>query len=161
MDPAAPVASADATVGEIRRSAARVEFLHDVLFVVDAAHQLAGFLDRGALAAARDEDSARAVMLPVVASLPIGMPLAVLAALPEWQMADVLPVVDEDRRFAGAIDHRRVRRAISSPDAVTGTDRTMRTLMALGEVYWLGLSGLMQGLATTASAQARTEGGRE
>jgi magnesium transporter len=160
MDPAAPSASADATIGDVRRSAAGIHFLHDVLFVVDAAHHLAGAVGRGALAGGRDEDPVRAVMQPVVASLPIAMPLPVLAALPEWQMADVLPVVDEHRRFAGAIDHRRVRRAMASPDAAAGTDRTMRTLMALGEVYWLGLSGLMQGLATTASSQARPEGGR-
>jgi hypothetical protein len=36
-------------------------------------------------------------------------------------------------------------------DSSGGDDRTVRTMMALGEIYWLGLCGLLQGIAATAS----------
>ena len=63
-------------------------------------------------------------------------------------------MVDHDGRFLGVLRHRRMRQLQEEDTPASGDDRAVRTVMALGEVYWLGLCGLLQGIAATASESA-------
>lgn len=156
MDPTAAVINVEAGVAEaqaiVREGLAAV----DAIYVVDDSHAVVGLVDTGVLALATSDGPIRTLLRPAPPPVPIGLPLATVVALPEWQSVDALPVVDEQKRFAGVLQHRRLRQAAAP---APGSDRTMRTLMALGEVYWLGLSGLMQGLATSATVQSSREAG--
>lgn len=160
MDPMAPAVDVETLVADFPGVVREPAPAGSAVFVLDAAQAVVGLVDAAALLHAAPDAAIRSLMRIAPPPIPMSLPLATVAALPEWQTADVLPVVDEQRRFAGSLEHRRLRQ-VAAP--APGTDRTMRTLLALGEVYWLGLSGLMQGLATTAADQARTReqgGGR-
>jgi hypothetical protein len=81
-------------------------------------------------------------------------PLESVFVHPGWREFDALPVVDRDRRFLGVIRHRRMRQLVEQSRSLTDEGQAVRTVLALGEIYWLGLCGLLQGIATTATGTA-------
>jgi Mg/Co/Ni transporter MgtE len=158
MDPEILTLPLDASVADARALiAAHPEHLYYYLYVVDADQRLAGVIDVAELTQAED-GPVRAVMNTTVVSLPAAMPLKAVFAHAGWRDFDALPVVGDDRRFLGAIRHRRMRQLVERDRAGVADDRGMRTVLALGEVYWLGLCGLLQGIATAAGEPA--SGGR-
>jgi Mg/Co/Ni transporter MgtE len=153
MDPLAATIAVDATVAECRR-VVPLESRAECIWVIDDRHALVGVVIGSDLATATETDRVGAIMRQAPAAVPSHLPIATLVGLPEWQQTDVLPVADASHRFTGELRHRQLRQAQARQRTGTGADQTVRTLMALGEVYWLGLSGLMQGLATSAVHQA-------
>jgi magnesium transporter len=158
MDPEILTLPLDGTVADARALiAAHPAHLYYYLYVVDAEQRLAGVIDVAELMQAGD-GPVRAVVQTNVVSLPAAMPLKAVFAHAGWRDFDALPVVGGDRRFLGAIRHRRMRQIVERDRTATADDRGMRTVLALGEVYWLGLCGLLQGIATAAGEPA--PGGR-
>ena len=82
--------------------------------------------------------------------------VATVEAHPGWQEYDALPVVDEQGVFVGAIRHRAVRR-MRTGGAQPNDGGTM---LSLAELYWIGIGGMLRGLAGAFPQDAAT-GGRE
>ena len=151
MDAHVLTVPAAATVADARRLLERApEHLYYYVYVVDAEHRLAGVFDIAELMQADPAQPVRAVARPSVTWLSADAPLDSVFAHPGWRTLDAIPVVDADRRFLGVLRHRRMRELQEQSRPAAGDDRTVRTVMALGEVYWLGLCGLLQGIAATA-----------
>jgi magnesium transporter len=131
--------------------ASNAEHLYYYVYVVNADHRLVGVLDIAELLQADGHAPLRTVVPLHVTWLSADAPLASVFAHPGWRTFDALPVVDHDGRFLGVLRHRRMRQLQEEDMPASGDDRAVRTVMALGEVYWLGLCGLLQGIASTAS----------
>ena len=68
-----------------------------------------------------------------------------------WQSRSALPVVDREGRFIGAISVAELQRQFQEPRR----QRTgVSTAVSLGELYWLGLAGVLDGLGSVASRSA-------
>jgi len=143
---------AAATVADARRLLETApEHLYYYVYVVDAEHRLAGVLDIAELMQAPPGEPVRAIARPDVTWLSADAPLESVFAHPGWRTLDAIPVVDAGRRLLGVLRHRRMRELQEQSRPILGDDRTVRTVMALGEIYWLGLCGLLQGIASTAT----------
>lgn len=72
--------------------------------------------------------------------------IAELDAHPGWREWDALPVVERSGAFVGAIKHKTLRR-LGGPDIdPAGMQPLVQVLVGLGELYWLGLTGLLESL---------------
>jgi magnesium transporter len=153
MDPLVLTAPLAATVADVRALVAtHADHLYYYLYVVDAEQRLAGVLDLAELLQAAPEAPLSTMTRTNIARLPADLSLDGVFAHSGWRLYDALPVVDAHQRFLGVIRHRRMRHLLATRKAPVATEPGVRTVMALGEIYWLGLCGLLQGLAATASA---------
>jgi magnesium transporter len=159
MDPHVLAVPLAATVADVRALLDTApQHLYYYVYVVDAEHRLAGVFDLAELMQAGAADPVRAIVKPRVTWLAADAPLASVFAHPGWRALDAMPVVDHDRRFLGVLRHRHMRQLQEQETPAGGDDRTLRTVMALGEIYWLGLCGLLQGLASSATESAAPGG---
>jgi magnesium transporter len=155
MDPLVLTVPAAATVGEARALVAREpRHLYYYVFVVDDLHRLAGVFDVAELMQADPDEPLSAIVKTHVVWIAAGATIDAVVVHPGWRDLDALPVLGEDRRFLGVLRHRRVRQLVERGQPTAGDDRAVRTVMALGEIYWLGLCGLLQGISATASEPA-------
>ncbi len=60
-----------------------------------------------------------------------------------WRRFPMLPVVDEDERLVGVILYETIQKLREEGSHETGWVDTRDTLLALSEVYWLGLSTVL------------------
>jgi magnesium transporter len=161
MDPLVLTAPLAATAADVRSLVARFpDHLYYYVYVIDDDHRLAGVLDLAELFQAQAAVLVRDVMHSPVSSLSAEASLDAVFAHPAWRHFDALPVVADGQRFVGAIRHRRMRQLLEAHKATGQRDPGVQTVMALGEIYWLGLCGLLQGIASTASEPASVPGGR-
>lgn len=161
MDPHVLTVPAAVTAGEARRLLeAAPAHLYYYIYVIDADHRLAGVLDLAELMQADPDAPLRTLIGPGVTWLAADAPLESVFAHPGWRTLDALPVVDRDGRFLGALRHRRMRELQEQRSAPDDGDRAVRAVMALGEIYWLGLCGLLQGIAATATESSAAAGER-
>jgi Mg/Co/Ni transporter MgtE len=155
MDPLVLTVPLAATVGEARTIVEREPgHLYYYVFVVDGEHRLTGVCDLAELMQADPADPLQVVVKAGVVWIAASTPLDAVVVHPAWQHFDALPVVGESRRFLGLLRHRRVRQIVAQGAQATGQDGAVRTVVALGEIYWLGLCGLLQGISATASEPA-------
>jgi Mg/Co/Ni transporter MgtE len=146
MDPNVLAVPVDVDLDEARRRVGRHSSqLALELYVVDRAQRLVGAVDlREVLDASRRGPLAELVREQE--PLPATADAATIAAHPAWAERGSLPVVDERGLFLGALRAERLRRLAQETQrgrSQAGTE----TVAALGELYWLGLSGLFTGLA--------------
>jgi magnesium transporter len=153
MDPRVEVAPLDATIEEgLRLFHQRPAHVYYYVYVVDPSHRLAGVLDLAEMLQAPPGATLSSVMTREVARLVADMPVSNAVAHPAWSDLDALPVVTADGVFLGMLRHRTVRQLQLAETRQDGGEPTGRALVSLGELYWLGLTGLLQGLASTAAA---------
>ena len=151
MDPHVVTVPAGVTVGEARALLqSDPSHIYYYVFVLDADHRLAGVLDLAELMQADPKESVRAVARTSVTWLSADAALPSVFAHPGWRTLDALPVVDAGGRFAGVLRHRRMRQLQEHGRSSSTGDPAMATMMALGEMYWLGLSGLLHGMGAPA-----------
>lgn len=116
-------------------------------FVLDRQHRVTGITDLHTLMRSpRDQpisESAREQVPRVLA----GTLQSDLVDHPVWAEENSVAVVDEDGVFLGAIDHRAVARARNRLQHDKSRNVGLETAIALGELYWMGLSGVLDGLA--------------
>jgi magnesium transporter len=129
----------------LRRSAPRTR---DYVFVVDDEHRLTGVVALGDLVAARPGETLTAVMNRSVSRVAASAGRAAILYHPGWKRFHALPVVDDESVLLGAIPHQTVR-ALMEEDAFSSPTQLQAatTVVALGELYWLGLSGVLDGMA--------------
>ena len=149
MEPDVSTVPVAATAGVVRdQLSGEAQPFGRRIYAVDAGHVLIGAVNVARLLEAADAEPVSAHLLPNIEWVRVEMPLPAVEAHPGWEHDDVLPVVDAARRLVGSIRHRRLRQLAHEQSGGARDDRAVRTLVSLGEVYWLGLSGLLQGLST-------------
>jgi Mg/Co/Ni transporter MgtE len=145
MDPSVPALLAELDLAEARsRLTRRLDQLALEVHVVDSEGRPVGVADvREVLDPAR-----RGPLVAISAPLePVSeqADLASLGAHPGWLSHGTLPVVDGRGRYVGAVRAERMRQA--AQEVVSRRSRGgSEAVRALGEVFWLGLTGLFSSL---------------
>jgi magnesium transporter len=123
--------------------------LYDDVFVVDHEHRLVGVVRLRDLLSARRLEPLTTIMSRAVSRLSVTASRTAILNHPGWRYFHILPVVDTANLLVGAIAHATVR-AIFEEDALRRPSRAngVTTVFALGELYWLGLSGVIDGVAS-------------
>jgi len=118
------------------------------LYIVDRECRLVGVLDIAELLFARARDPLSAVMRRRVDRLSAWMPLSLVRDHEGWQHYHAMPVVDDDDKLVGAIRYQVLRRLErEASDRAPNPARV--TAGALAELFQIGTSGLVSGLAAT------------
>jgi len=149
MDPLVVAVPQSATAAEARALLeAHVDQVYYYLYVVDPEHRIVGVFDMAELMRAAPGAPVRTFMRTSVRWLAADAPLVSVFAHPGWRDLDAMPVADAEGRLLGVLRHLKMRRLFEerSPDE-EGVDG-VRTVIALGELYWLGLCGVLQGFST-------------
>lgn len=149
MDPYVLTFPDDITVGEaLRRTKASRQGLLYYLYVTDRAQILVGVATLRELMQSRPSDALSSVMRREVARLAAAMRSDDIVKNPHWRDFHALPVVDEEGRFLGVIRHETLRRVEHEVVQNSEEGGAIDTLLALGELYWIGLASIMPGLTT-------------
>jgi len=157
MDPLVTAVQASAPAGDVRAALRREPGRPaEYVYAVSAEQVLVGVVEVAALLEADPHAPVSSVTRRGIDWVRVEMPLAAVEAHPAWQQYDVLPVVDPDQHLVGLIRHRRLRELDRDGALGRHDDHAVKTLVALGEIYWLGLSGLLQGLAAAATSGSRS-----
>jgi len=155
MDPAVLALPDDINVAEarmrLRRQASELLYY---LFVVDRTGRLVGVLDIAELMRARMRDPIRTAMHDRVEHLPAWTPAAAVRLHPGWRSFHAMPVTDDEGRLVGAVRYQTLRRLEYEADDGGGARKTTATVAALGELFHLGLSGMVEGVAAAAVPRA-------
>ncbi len=148
MEPRALSLPGDIRVGEARTRVRRApNSLLSYMYVVDREQRLIGVLTLRELMLASPKTMLSSAMRPHVLRLPARADFASIVAHPGWRDFHVLPVVDDSGAFVGVIRHEKLRRledAASRP-----ASQAISTMLSLGELYWIGLTGVLAGVAAT------------
>jgi Mg/Co/Ni transporter MgtE len=145
MDPMAHAVPEDVT-------AEQVHFLirHDpysafyYIYVVDRDHKLTGVMDLRQLMRADPVAPVASFMHTAVTALPASLDLISLLRHPGWRDFDALPVIDEHGTFLGMIRQRLIRQMSRSVEKDGRLMESWEVLLALGELYWIGVGEFME-----------------
>ena len=162
MDPVVFALPDDITVGEAReRLRHEARGLLYYVFIVDRSGTLIGVLDIPELFQAGEREPIRAVMHSRVESLPAWTPATAVSGHPGWRAYHAMPVTDDDGRLVGAIRYQTMRRLEGDSDTDRGARNVSQTVGALGELFHLGMAGIVEGVATAATPRnlRRSDGG--
>lgn len=160
MDPSVFRVPEDVLVVDARtrlRRAAR--HLLYYVYVVDREHRLAGVLDIPELMIARPRDPVSAVMHRQVERLSAWTPVALVREHSAWRAYHAMPVVDEQERLVGAVRYQTLRR-LEQQAAEGAPDASQMTTHALGELFRLGTTALVAGVAASGADRDATVGSR-
>jgi magnesium transporter len=121
----------------------------DYLYVVERGGRLVGVTRVRDLVKAPPDDWIETIMRSPVLRLHAEEDIAAILAHPGWNEFHALPVVDRDDRFLGAIRFETLRRLETEGRGRQGTE-AVSVAVSLGELYWIGLCGLLEGLGAVA-----------
>lgn len=141
----------------LRRSRRQVD---GEIYVLDRKHTLLGVTTMHALFKAPPDQLISESASSDCARVLAGTPQRDLVFHPLWAEHNSVAVVDEDNVLLGVVDHRAVARAGERLRAARSDEGGLEAALALGELYWLGLSGILDGLAGGGLA-ARRRGDRD
>lgn len=158
MDPRVPAVGDDVTVADalavLRRSPGHVL---DDIYVTNRAHRLLGAVAIRELLLARPDSVVRNLARAVS---PVGARMGHSAILAHqgWRHHRALPVVDEDWQLVGAIRHETFRALEDAARGAAQRPDAVATVFALGELYWIGLFGIVDALASIVTGKPRRAG---
>lgn len=121
------------------------------IYIVDRQHRLVGVLDVPELMLARPRHPVSAAMHRDVNRLSVWLPVAQVREHPGWQSFHAMPVVDDEERLLGAVRYQTLRR-LEREASGRGPDSVQLTTGALAELFQLGTTGFVAGIAATAGA---------
>jgi magnesium transporter len=148
MEPEALALPGDIRVGEARARVRRAPHsLLSYLYVVDREQRLIGVLTLRELMLAPPKTLLSSAMRSHVLRLLAHADFASILAHPGWRDFHVLPVVDDGGVFVGVIRHEKLRRLEDT--ASRPANQAISTMLSLGELYWIGLTGMLAGVAAT------------
>jgi magnesium transporter len=130
------------------------------IYVVDRDHKLAGVVDLRMLMGADPSAPVGSFMISDVTTLPASMDLETLLRHPGWHDYDALPVVDENGTFLGMIRQRLIRQMRQSAEREGRVLDSWQVLLALGELYWIGVGGFFEILMLPAQPHASQDASR-
>lgn len=161
MDPLVFTFPDDITVREaLKRIRKRPEKARFYIYVVNRDHLLSGVLNIRELLLGNAADPLVAIMHTQVESLSPDAHLQAILEHPGWLEYHALPVIDSTGRLLGVIQYETLR----SLDASSHKSQALRQAAiaggALGELYRIGLSGLVRSAGTAAADVIKTEEGK-
>jgi len=155
MDPMAPAVPEDVTAEQvdllIRHDPGSVFYY---IYVVDRDHKLTGVMDLRQLMSADPSAPVGSFMHTDVTALAADMDLVALLRHPGWRDFDALPVVDRNGVFLGMIRQRLIRQMRRSTEKDGRLMESWEVLLAMGELYWIGVSEFMELLTLPVRAAA-------
>lgn len=132
------------TVAETLRRARQPDTpIRYYVFVVDDENVLTGVSSVDELVSARDDTALRSIMTRPVEMLLARAGRDAIIKHPGWQRFPILPVVDEAGRLVGVLRYETFRELseLPAPDDASPVD----VALALGELFWMGASGMLRG----------------
>ena len=120
--------------------------LHYV-YVVSEDQQLVGVLNLPELMAARPDQLLGLIAVRPVQSVSARASWQAIVAHPAWKRYHALPVVESGRRFVGVLRYASIRKLEERLHDSGIQDHGAQTAAALGELYGLGLRGLVESAA--------------
>ena len=124
------------------------------LYVVDRESRLKGVLNLRELMMASPLLTLESIMRKDVVFLRADSDKAAILAHPGWTEYHALPVVNHEHQLVGALRYETLRRIEGQ---LTSTAHPASLALALGELYWLGLSGVVEGLGTAVGRRSEPE----
>jgi Mg/Co/Ni transporter MgtE len=111
------------------------------IYLIDRGDKLCGVVKTTDVLAAPGDGALGTLARSDVTSLLVGLDLASVLNHSAWRSLDMLPVVERDGTYVGAIAHKTLRLLESSPKSPRSTG--VAVLVSLGELYWLTLGELL------------------
>ena len=148
MDPFVFTVPDDVTVQETlkRARAAKLEMPFYV-YVVDRNQVLVGAVSLKNLIRAKRNNPLSTVIRRELVTLNAASAQLEMLKAPYWREFHTLPVTDDDGLFQGVVRYQTVARLRDELTGESGDESVLDTALALGELYWMGLSGVMDGIA--------------
>lgn len=131
----------EATLHQVRRPGTELRYY---LYIVNDDLVLTGVASLRDLVSAPLDANLRSIMKRPVQTLSARAGKSATLEHPGWRRYPVLPVVDEAGRLVGVFRYETFRRLQERPD--TDEASPLNVALALGELFWLGASGLLRGL---------------
>lgn len=153
MDPKILSLPDDITVGEaLTRVRHSPQYTLYYLYVVDRSQRLVGVVNLRELMLAAPESLLSSVMRQPVTSVSSREIRAAILSHPGWREYHAIPVVDDAGVFVGAIRYETLRR-LEDTSRVGGQEKgPLGAFLALGEFYWIGLSGMLSGIVSAVAS---------
>lgn len=127
------------------------------LYVVNRKHALVGITTMHALFKAPPDQPVSDSMSGECARVLAGTRQRDLVFHPLWADHNSAAVVDEDDVLLGVVEHRALARERERLREAGRDEGGLQAALALGELYWMGLSGILDGLAGGGIAARRRE----
>lgn len=144
MDPTVLTLSENMTVKEALAEARKHEKkIHPDLFVLTSDRRIKGVIKLSELIAKNPENEIRLIMNTKITTIPPETPIQSILYHQEWAEYYSLPVVDQKSLFLGAIRLETIRSILVKSDKKI-EDLSQTAINALGELYQIGLSGLLK-----------------
>lgn len=138
----------DVTVQEtLKRARAASLEVPSYIYVVDRKQKLVGVASLKNLIRAKRADPVSSLMNRDVVALNPLAPQTAMIKSPYWRSFHTLPVTEEDGVFLGVVRYETISRLREELAPEGGDKHIVDTALALGELYWLGLAGVMDGIA--------------
>lgn len=148
MDPFVLALPEDITIGEaLRRARGAARGVQFHLYVVDREQRLVGVVSLHELLRGHGREPLISVVRSGITTIRVETPRESLAADPSWWEFTTLPVVDGDGVFLGQIGYAAMLRARAEAMRAAQGEGAIDAMIALGELYWQGLSGMLEGMA--------------
>lgn len=162
MDPqalaVAETVSAGDALNRLRRTAKHA--LHYV-YVVSEDQRLVGVVNLPELVAARPDQLLGLIAVRPVQSVSARATSQAILAHPAWKQFHALPVVESGGRFVGVLRYASIRKLEERMLDTGLQDHAAQTAAALGELYGLGLRGLVESAAALVMGSGEADRGRK
>ncbi len=148
MDPQALALTETVSAGDALNLIGRAarHALHYV-YVVSEDQKLVGVVNLPELMAARPDQLLGLIAVRPVQSVSARATWRAIVAHPAWKRFHALPVVESGGRFVGVLRYASIRKLEERLLDTGLQDQSARTAAALGELYGLGLRGLVESAA--------------
>ena len=147
----------DATVAEALEAVRRTPRAGPEVFVVDPPSTFRGQIAVPELLQAAPETRLGGLLEGAATSISMRAPVGSLASHPGWRRHHALAVVDDGGRLLGAVSAEQLAQASRG----TGAARPVGMAVPLAELGWLGLTGVIDGLAHVATRSTPPSGANE
>lgn len=119
------------------------------VYVTDSDRRLVGVVTLRQLLQARAGDSVSTIMETNVASLPAMASERDILQHPRWKDFHALPVVDRNGVLIGVIRYETLGRLRETSSRDNHDQDALSTLLALAELYWLGMTGSLDAISVS------------
>jgi len=162
MDPQglaiAETVSAGDALTRLRRAAKHA--LHYV-YVVSEDQRLVGVVNLPELVAARPDQLLGLIAVRPVQSVSARATWQAILDHPAWKQFHALPVVESGGRFVGVLRYASIRKLEERMLDTGHKDHAAQTAAALGELYGIGLRGLVESAAAVVMGSGEADRGRK
>jgi magnesium transporter len=162
MDPQALALTETVSAGDaldrLRRGAKHA--LHYV-YMVSEDQKLVGVVNLPELMAARPDQLLGLIAVRPVQSVSARASWQAIVAHPAWKQFHALPVVESGGRFVGVLRYASIRNLEARLLDTGLQDHGAQTAAALGELYGLGLRGLVESAAAVVMGSSEPDRGRK